>query len=237
MDLLRRKTGVNDALTSSAFVAMRLAAERLFCLADFHSPLNLSLRLLNRRPPGALRGPVRAPASCPEPDLYPCCSTEDVAMRTYDFAPLWRNSIGFDRLFEALNNMQALDGPDSNYPPYDILRTGEDKYRIQLALAGFAPDDVTITAQQNLLTVAGRKTEGTEHQYLYQGISARAFQRQFNLEDHVEVESASFENGLLQINLVRRLPEAMKPRRIEISTAASPRRAKPAVVDTLKAAS
>jgi molecular chaperone IbpA len=158
-------------------------------------------------------------------------------MRTYDFAPLWRNSIGFDRLFEALNKMQALEGADNNYPPYDILRTGEDKYRIQLALAGFPPEDITITAQQNLLTVTGRKTAGAEQKYLYQGISTRAFQRQFNLEDHVEVEGASFENGLLQINLVRILPEAMKPRRIEISTTAPPKRVKPAVVETLKAAS
>ncbi|MBO0758420.1 MAG: Hsp20 family protein [Bradyrhizobiaceae bacterium] len=158
-------------------------------------------------------------------------------MRTYDFAPLWRNSIGFDRLFEALNKTQALEGADNSYPPYDILRTGEDKYRIQLALAGFPPEDITITAQQNLLTVAGRKTAAAEQQYLYQGISTRAFQRQFNLEDHVEVEGASFENGLLQINLVRILPEAMKPRRIEISTTAPPKRSKPAVVETLKAAS
>jgi molecular chaperone IbpA len=158
-------------------------------------------------------------------------------MRTHDFAPLWRNSIGFDRLFEVLNKMQALEGQDHNYPPYDILRTGEDKYRIQLALAGFSPDDITINAQQNLLTIAGRKASTAEQQYLYQGISTRAFQRQFNLEDHVEVEGASFENGLLQINLVRKLPEAMKPRRIEISNTAPPKRAKPTVVETLKAAS
>jgi molecular chaperone IbpA len=146
---------------------------------------------------------------------------EDMAMRTYDFAPLWRSSVGFDRLFDLINNTQMLEGQD-NYPPYDILRTGDDTYRISLAVAGFSPDDVTVTAQQNLLTVAGRKsetkTERPDHQYLYQGISARAFQRQFSLEDHVEVESASFENGLLQIELVRRIPEAMKPRRVEIRT-------------------
>ncbi|MBO0759466.1 MAG: Hsp20 family protein [Bradyrhizobiaceae bacterium] len=156
-------------------------------------------------------------------------------MRTFDFAPLWRTSVGFDRLFEAINNMQLLEGQNSNYPPYDILRTGDDTYRIQVALAGFSPDDVTITAQQNLLTVAGRKEESPEHQYLYQGISARAFQRQFNLEDHVEVEGASYQNGLLQIDLVRRVPEAMKPRRIDISTAA-PKREKPKVVDATPAA-
>jgi molecular chaperone IbpA len=157
-------------------------------------------------------------------------------MRTYDFAPLWRTSVGFDRLFEAINNMQMLEGQDNNYPPYDILRTGEDTYRIQLALAGFSPDDITITAQQNLLAIAGRKAESSEHQYLYQGISARAFQRQFNLEDHVEVEGASYQNGLLQIDLVRRVPEAMKPRRIDISAPAAPKREKPKVVEATAAA-
>jgi molecular chaperone IbpA len=144
---------------------------------------------------------------------------EDVAMRTYDFAPLWRSSIGFDRLFDLINDTQQLDTQD-NYPPYDIVRTGEDTYRISLALAGFAPDEIAITAQQNKLTITGRKAEHeqtkSDKQFLYQGISARAFERQFNLEDHVEVEQASFENGLLQIKLVRKIPEAMKPRRIEI---------------------
>jgi molecular chaperone IbpA len=157
---------------------------------------------------------------------------EDMAMRTYDFAPLWRNSIGFDRLFDVINNTQALEAQEhDNYPPYDILRTGEDAYRIQLAVAGFAPEDIAITAQQNLLVVAGRKAEAKELQYLYQGISSRAFQRQFSLEDHVEVEGATFENGLLQIDLVRRIPEAMKPRRINISTGEPPKRTKPKVVE------
>jgi molecular chaperone IbpA len=137
-------------------------------------------------------------------------------MRTYDFAPLWRTSIGFDRLFDVINNNLHLEGQD-NYPPYDILRTGEDTFRVSLAVAGFSPDDISITAQQNMLLVAGRKSENSDFQYLYQGISARAFERQFSLEDHVEVEGASFENGLLQIELVRKVPEAMKPRRIEIA--------------------
>jgi molecular chaperone IbpA len=142
-------------------------------------------------------------------------------MRTYDFAPLWRSSIGFDRLFDLLNDTQKLETQD-NYPPYDIVRTGEETYRISLALAGFSPVDVTVTVQQNMLTVAGRKseqaTQKSGQEYLYQGIAAREFERQFSLEDHVEVANASFENGLLQINLVRRIPEAMKPRRIEIGT-------------------
>jgi molecular chaperone IbpA len=147
-------------------------------------------------------------------------------MRTYDFAPLWRSSIGFDRLFDLINDTQRLDAQD-NYPPYDILRTGEDAYRIALAVAGFAPEDITITAQQNRLTIAGRKPESApkaspNREVLYQGISARPFERHFNLDDHVEVEGASFENGLLQVDLVRKIPEAMKPRRIEIRTGDKP---------------
>ena len=139
-------------------------------------------------------------------------------MRTFDFAPLWRSTIGFDRLFDLINETQRLDVQD-NYPPYDIVRTGEDSYRIALAVAGFAPEDITITAQQNKLTIAGRKPEAMRtqsHEVLYQGISARPFERNFNLDDHVEVQGASFENGLLQVDLVRRIPEAMKPRKIAI---------------------
>lgn len=138
-------------------------------------------------------------------------------MRTIDFTPFTRSAIGFDHLFELLNN-QTTESVE-NYPPYDIVRTGEDTFRINLAVAGFAPSDINITAQQNLLIVSGRKTEPEKAEYLYQGISARAFERRFNLADHVEVENASFENGLLQLNLARKVPEAMKPRRIEINAA------------------
>jgi molecular chaperone IbpA len=142
-------------------------------------------------------------------------------MRTYDFAPLWRSSIGFDRLFDLINDTQRLDAQD-NYPPYDIVRTGADTYRISLALAGFSPDEITITAQQNRLVIAGRRPDHKngprpDHEFLYQGISTLPFERQFNLEDHVEVERASFENGLLQIELARKIPEAMKPRHIDIA--------------------
>jgi molecular chaperone IbpA len=156
--------------------------------------------------------------------LVPMLLKENVAMRTYDFAPLWRSSVGFDRLFDLINDTQRLESQD-NYPPYDIVRTGEDTYRIALALAGFAPDEVTITAQQNKLTIAGRKGDhdsgpGPDQEFFYQGISARPFERQFNLEDHVEVERASFQNGLLQVELARKVPEAMKPRRIGIETGA-----------------
>ena len=145
-------------------------------------------------------------------------------MRTYDFSPLWRSTIGFDRLFDQINNTQLHDNQDG-YPPYDIVRTGEESFRIAVALAGFTAKDIAITAQQNLLTVAGRGTDDSEHQYVYKGISARPFERRFSLADHVEVERATFEDGLLQIDLVRRVPEALKPRRIDIADApAEPRK-------------
>jgi molecular chaperone IbpA len=137
-------------------------------------------------------------------------------MRTYDLTPLWRSTVGFDRLFDLIDNSMRWSG-DDNYPPYNIERTGEDHYQISLALAGFTPDDLTITAEQNVLTVEGRKAEKGDHQYLYQGISARPFRRVFNLADYVQVKGASFDGGLLKIDLVREVPEAMKPRRIAIN--------------------
>ncbi|MGX9394081.1 Hsp20 family protein (plasmid) [Nitrobacteraceae bacterium UC4446_H13] len=136
-------------------------------------------------------------------------------MRAYDFAPLWRSTIGFDRLFDIFDAAQRAEGED-HYPPYNIERQSEDRYQISLALAGFSPDEITVTAEQNVLAVEGRKTEAANKDYLYQGISARHFKRTFNLADYVKVEGASFENGLLQIRLVREIPEAMKPRRIPI---------------------
>ena len=137
-------------------------------------------------------------------------------MRTFDPTPLWRSTVGFDRLFDLIDESIRWSGED-HYPPYNIERTGEDHYQIALALAGFSPEDVTVTAEQNVLTVEGRKAENGEHQYLYKGISARPFRRVFNLADYVEVKNASFEGGLLKIDLVRELPEAMKPRRIAIN--------------------
>lgn len=139
-------------------------------------------------------------------------------MRTYDLTPLWRSTVGFDRLLNLIENPMRWAG-EENYPPYDIERTGEDHYQISLAVAGFTPDDITITAQQNMLMVEGRKVEKGEHEYLYQGISARPFRRVFNLADYVQVKGASFENGLLKIDLMREVPEAMKPRKIAIGTA------------------
>jgi molecular chaperone IbpA len=143
---------------------------------------------------------------------------EDLAMRTYDFAPLWRSTIGFDRLFDMLDETQRTT--EDHYPPYNIERLGEDRYQISLALAGFGPDELTITAEQNVLTVEGRKADKDQREYLYQGISARPFKRQFNLADYVQVKAAAFDNGLLRIELVREIPEAMKPRRIPIGDSA-----------------
>ena len=137
-------------------------------------------------------------------------------MRTLDLTPLWRSTVGFDRLADLLDESTRWMGED-NYPPYNIERTGEDHYQVSLALAGFKPEEITITAEQNVLTVEGRKAEQGEHQYLYQGISARPFRRVFSLADYVQVKGASFDSGLLKIELVREIPEAMKPRRIEIN--------------------
>jgi molecular chaperone IbpA len=136
-------------------------------------------------------------------------------MRTMDFAPLWRSSIGFDRFFDLVEN-SARWNADDNYPPYNIERGGENQYTISLAVAGFAPEDLSITAEQNTLTVEGRKTVKDTESMLYQGISARAFKRTFSLADHVQVKGANIENGLLKIELVREIPDAMKPRRIAI---------------------
>lgn len=134
-------------------------------------------------------------------------------MRTYDLSPFWRSSVGFDRLFDLAND--AMNERD-NYPLYDIERTGEDQYEISLALAGFAPDEITITAEQSTLTVEGRKANKSDHDFLYQGISMRPFRRVFNLADYIQVKDATFENGMLKVGLVREVPESMKPRRIEI---------------------
>ena len=136
-------------------------------------------------------------------------------MRTYDFAPLWRSTIGFDRFLDLVDAAQRA-GSDDNYPPCNVERLGEDRYQIALALAGFAPNEIAITAEQNVLTVEGRKAENAQREFLYQGISSRPFKRQFSLAYYVQVRSATFDNGLLLIELVREVPEAMKPRQIPI---------------------
>ena len=142
-------------------------------------------------------------------------------MRSYDFSPLWRSTIGFDRLFDLAESAQRAT--EDNYPPYNIERIGEDQYQISLALAGFARDEITITAEQNVLTVEGSKSDKGDRQYLYKGISARPFRRIFSLAEYVEVKNASFEDGLLKIELVRELPEAMKPRQVAINHSGEPR--------------
>ena len=135
-------------------------------------------------------------------------------MRNYDFTSLCRSTVGFDRIFDLLDETQRT--VEEHYPPYNIERLGEDRYQISLALAGFNPDEITVAAEQNVLTIEGRKGDEPERDYLYRGISARPFKRQFNLADYVEVKNAAFDSGLLRIELVREIPEAMKPRRIPI---------------------
>ena len=147
-------------------------------------------------------------------------------MRPYDFAPLHRSFIGFDRWFELINNAQTFEQTESLFPPYDVTRIGEDSYRIAFAVAGFSPENVAIVQQQNMLTVAGQRPDEADKHYLHQGIAAQNFERRFSLADHMEVTGATFENGLLLIDLARRIPEAMKPRRIPINGTASAKRNK-----------
>ncbi len=139
-------------------------------------------------------------------------------MRTLNLDPFWRTSIGFDRLFDLVDERRRLE-PEDHFPPCDIVRTGENSYRIALAVAGFGPDQIGITVDRNTLIVSGRADDRpSETDYLHRGIAGRSFDRRFSLADYVEVKSASLENGLLQIDLRRELPEAMKPRKIEIKT-------------------
>jgi molecular chaperone IbpA len=135
----------------------------------------------------------------------------------YDWTPLWRSTIGFDRLFDVLDEVQRT--AEETYPPYNIERLDENRFQISVALAGFSPDEVALTTEQNVLTLEGRKAEKDEKTFLHRGISTRSFKRQFTLADHVEVKKARFENGLLMIELQREIPEAMKPRRIPINGA------------------
>jgi molecular chaperone IbpA len=135
----------------------------------------------------------------------------------YDWTPLWRSTIGFDRLFDVLDEVQRAS--EETYPPYNIERLDENRFQISVALAGFTPDEVSLTVEHNVLTLEGRKAEKEERTLLHRGISARSFKRQFTLADHVEVKGARFENGLLVIDLVREIPETMKPRRIAINGA------------------
>jgi molecular chaperone IbpA len=136
-------------------------------------------------------------------------------MNRFDFAPYRRSMVGFDRLFDLLE--KQAQGADDKYPPFNIERRGDDAYRITLAVAGFKPNEIEITAQQNLLVVQGRKAEDAQSgQFLHVGIAQRAFERRFELADYVRVDRADLEDGLLVIDLVREVPEAMKPKKIAI---------------------
>ena len=137
---------------------------------------------------------------------------------TFDFSPLFRSTVGFDRLLHTLENASRLEAVET-WPPYDIAKTGEDAYRITLAVAGFTPEEVTIDQEANLLVVAGQKAGEEGAQHLHLGIGQRAFRRRFELADHVKVTGANLADALLAIDLVREIPEAMKPRRIEIGRA------------------
>ena len=138
-------------------------------------------------------------------------------MNRFDFTPYRRSTVGFDRLFDLLEN-HARGSAGDNYPPFNIERRGDDAYRITLAVAGFKPGEIDITAQQNLLIVQGRKGEESQPgQFLHVGIAQRAFERRFELADYVRVDAANLEDGLLVIDLVREVPEAMKPKKIAIN--------------------
>ncbi len=136
----------------------------------------------------------------------------------FDFAPFRRSTVGFDRLFDMLEN-NTVGQTQENYPPFDLIKVGENEYRIELAVAGFKPDELDITAQQNVLIVSGRKNEESEQKssdYIYRGIATRSFERRFALADHIQVKTADMKDGLLAIDLVREIPESMKPKKINI---------------------
>ena len=139
-------------------------------------------------------------------------------MNRFDFTPYRRTMVGFDRLFDLLENQSRMNSGD-NYPPFNIERRGEDAYRITLAIAGFKPADIEITAQQNLLVVQGKKgDEPSAGQFLHVGIAQRGFERRFELADYVRVDDANLEDGILSIDLVREVPDAMKPKKIPVGT-------------------
>ena len=142
----------------------------------------------------------------------------------FDFAPYRRSTVGFDRLFDMLEN-SSVGGAQENYPPFDLIKLGDNDYRIELAVAGFKPDEIDITAQQNVLIVTGGKSEESDEQgndYIYRGIATRSFERRFALADHIQVKGADMKDGLLAIELVREIPEAMKPRKIDIGGGEKP---------------
>lgn len=155
-------------------------------------------------------------------------------MRTYDLTPLFRSTVGFDRLSGLMDAAFGAEEAGNGYPPYNIEKVGDEAYRITMAVAGFAEKDINITAQESLLVIAGRLQDeaGTEHKFLHRGIAARAFERKFSLADHIKVTGASLVNGLLHVELAREVPEAMKPRQIKIAT----KSAQPTVIEGSRSA-
>jgi molecular chaperone IbpA len=140
-------------------------------------------------------------------------------MRHFDLSPLYRSTIGFDRLGSLLDTLSTFDGEAPSYPPYNIERVGENEYRITMAIAGFGDRDLDIEVKENTLSIRGeKKSEVEDTTFLHRGIASRSFERRFQLADHVVVKGASLEHGLLHVDLVRELPEAMKPRTIPIAT-------------------
>ena len=139
-------------------------------------------------------------------------------MVNFDFSPLYRSSIGFDHLFSLLDSARRIDQGGNSYPPYNIERTGDDAYRITMAVAGFNQSELNVETKENTLTISGVKDKQDKNNYLYHGIAERNFERRFQLADHVKVNNAKLENGLLHIDLVREIPEAKKPHTIEIQT-------------------
>lgn len=141
-------------------------------------------------------------------------------MRNFDLAPLYRASVGFDQIADLMDRMLTQDVSQPSYPPYNIEKTDDDAWRISLAVAGFATDDITLEQRENALVISARKADETDEStktYLHRGIATRAFERRFHLADHVKVTGAAHENGMLHVDLVREVPEALKPRRIEIA--------------------
>ena len=141
----------------------------------------------------------------------------------FDVEPLWRSGIGFDHLFDMLGQAVKNENP-AKYPPYNIEQTGEDTYRLTLALAGWSPNEITVTTEPNRLVISGEKAGSEDKQYLYRGIPAGGFEHRFSLAEYIQVREARMANGLLVIELVREVPEAMKPRRIEIANSNNPLR-------------
>jgi len=154
-------------------------------------------------------------------------------MRTFDFAPLYRSTVGFDRMFSMFDQLGGVEGSAPSYPPYNIERASENAYRISVAVAGFTDADLSIETKENRLTIRGEKQANDEERtadVLYQGIAARAFERGFELADYVKVKGANLENGLLHVDLVREIPEAMKPRSIPIASSSKLLEVKPTKV-------